>query len=471
MTRRLLVALLLAVSVHAQPAPLPADERKALVEIAAHLFDEIYVIPDRGATVAAALREKLAAGGYDDAKTAADLAKALGTDIRRLGDDKHLYVGYEEKNAANPILTKEAFDAQRAERRGPMMGPGPDSEEQRRMNYGLVRAERLEGNVGYLEIAGFSAGPGMREAIAAAMGFIANTDSVIVDVRQCPGGSGDGVAFLASYFFDAEPRVLMTRHFRDAERSMQSTTVGDLPGKRMDKADLYILTSGRSGSACESFAYTLQQWGRAKVVGEVTSGAGHNNTFVNLGRGLRMSISIGRPVHPKSGKGWEGEGVQPDLAVPAANALEVAHREALKTLLPRAKNDAARKEIESATTADLAADEVKKVERAWLDAYEQRDPVAMERIVADNFLIVHADGSTQTKADILKMLERGRAANRPSAKFTTEDVSVRVFGDTAIVNGKVKMQMGDKTSVDRYSDTYVRLGGRWQVVSSALATP
>lgn len=448
MIQRVLVTLLFAISIHAQTLA-PAD-RKGIVEAAAYLFDTIYVLPERGTSVAGALREKLAAGGYDEAKTPQELAAALDADVRRLGQDKHLRVEYVERHAADPVLTREAFAAQ--ERGGParrMRSPEGDTRA-RDTNYGYVAAERLEGNVGYLRIDQFHDGDAMREATRAAMDFIDDAGAVIVDVRDCRGGSAAGVEQLASYFFDAEPRVLMTRYFRPANETTSSSTVADLPGRRMPKAPLYILTNARTGSACESFAYTLQQFGRATVVGETSAGAGHNNTFVALGRGLRMSISIGRPIHPKTGRGWEGEGVKPDIAVPASEALHAAHRAAYPKL------------------SDPAG-EVRKAEREWLDAYENRDSTAMERIVADNFVINQADGSTQTKADILKMLERARTSNRPSAKFSTEESQVRLFGDTAIISGLVRMTMGERSRADRYTDTWMRQGGRWVVVASQLA--
>lgn len=50
-----------------------------------------------------------------------------------------------------------------------------------------------------------------------------------------------------------------------------------------------------------------KQYGRAKVIGERTAGAGYNNIIIPLGKGYSFSVSFGRPIHPRSGKGWEGE--------------------------------------------------------------------------------------------------------------------------------------------------------------------
>jgi uncharacterized protein (TIGR02246 family) len=126
-----------------------------------------------------------------------------------------------------------------------------------------------------------------------------------------------------------------------------------------------------------------------------------------------------------------------------------------------------------AQTAD-PVQQVRQLEREWLDAYEKRDSAAMQRIVADDFTIVFPDGASQTKADILAMLERGRTGGRPSPRFTTEDVQARAYGDTVILSGRViTHRKGADGTVERqesrYTDTYVRLGGRWQVVASHLS--
>jgi uncharacterized protein (TIGR02246 family) len=127
----------------------------------------------------------------------------------------------------------------------------------------------------------------------------------------------------------------------------------------------------------------------------------------------------------------------------------------------------------SAQPAD-PAQQVRQLEREWLDAYEKLDSAAMQRIVADDFTIVFPDGASQTKADILAMLERGRASNRPAPHFTTEDVQARAYGNTVILSGRVIMHRKGPDGTEsrqesRYTDTYVRLDGRWQVVASHLS--
>ena len=117
-----------------------------------------------------------------------------------------------------------------------------------------------------------------------------------------------------------------------------------------------------------------------------------------------------------------------------------------------------------------AEQEVRKLERDWLDAYEKRDVPAMTTIVADDFMITFSDGSIQTKPQIIESLKR---PGGPSSKFVTEDVQSRVYGDTVILTGVVvtEWKQNDKPMTDRsrYTDTYVKRNGRWQVVASHLS--
>ena len=118
-----------------------------------------------------------------------------------------------------------------------------------------------------------------------------------------------------------------------------------------------------------------------------------------------------------------------------------------------------------------AADEVKALERAWLDAYEQRDVEAMKRIVADGFTITYPNGSVETKEQVVKALAEAKGT---SPKFSTEDVAAAVRGNTVVLTGRVitEGQRADGQayrSASRYTDTYMYLDGRWQVIASHLS--
>ncbi len=120
-----------------------------------------------------------------------------------------------------------------------------------------------------------------------------------------------------------------------------------------------------------------------------------------------------------------------------------------------------------------AEQEVRRVEREWLDAYEKHDADAMNRVVADDFMITYPDGRSQTKADILKQLQSPPDAARPTPKFFTDNTTSQVFGDTVILTGRVTQQTERDGQIrkmeSRYTDVYVKRNERWQVVASQLS--
>ena len=127
-----------------------------------------------------------------------------------------------------------------------------------------------------------------------------------------------------------------------------------------------------------------------------------------------------------------------------------------------------------ATPQDNSAQAVQKLERAWLDAYEQRDAKAMDAIVADDFVITFPDGSMQTKSQIIDSLKMAGKSGRPSPKFYTEEVQALAYGDTVILRGRVVTEYqreGQTMSKEqqRYTDTYIKRDGHWQVVASHLS--
>jgi retinol-binding protein 3 len=329
-----------------------------LEAIMTHLLETIYVTPEIGTRLAAQLKEKFATGSYASPTNAAELAEMLTRDLRQWSNDRHLNVRYDPEASGDAILDPASFEKQKPSmfpresdsRSGPR-GPVPDQRMITRLeqdNYHFRQTKILSGNVGYLELAGFAPGPRAEEKAALAMSTLAESDAVIIDLRDCPGGAAEMVDFLASYFFEAEPRVLMNRFIRPTNERVQDKTLANIPGKRMPETDLYILVSARTASAGESFGYTLQQYGRAQIVGEKTAGAGYNNIIVPLGKGLAFSISYGRPEHPRSGKGWEAVGVQPDIAVPEGEALLAAHKAALLKLIARTADEGRKKELTAA---------------------------------------------------------------------------------------------------------------------------
>jgi hypothetical protein len=288
----------------------------AITRDLAGLVAERYVFPGLGADLGQLLEGGLADGRYTRAPDEEALATTLTEDLQSRGGDKHLRLLHSP--AELPERGDEAAElAALADWAGHTAG-------------GIARAERLDGNVGYLDLQPLLFPPSIAgEAVAAAMTLIAPADTLLIDVRQCLGGDPNMVAMLCTYLFGPDPVHLIDVISRPAEDGTaevrQSWTMPFAPGRRFgpDKP-VFVLTSGTTFSGGEELAYDLQQLGRATVVGERTRGGAHPVERFRIRPHLQATIPVARALSPVSGGNWEGTGVLPDVPVAAGEALDAA---------------------------------------------------------------------------------------------------------------------------------------------------
>lgn len=122
-------------------------------------------------------------------------------------------------------------------------------------------------------------------------------------------------------------------------------------------------------------------------------------------------------------------------------------------------------------STDKAQRQLLKLQREWLDAYQKHDAAALERIEADDFTLTEADGKITTKADDVASIRNSKPP-QPDDRFDVEDVVIRVYGDAAVIMGRVIFRFRNKGEMVaeryRYTDTYLKRRGRWQVYASQL---
>lgn len=278
-----------------------------------------YVFPEKAKEIAAGIRERMERGEYEataDVKAFADLVTAH---LQELSRDGHLRLQLRQGPTPGAFKSPEEYNQAMA-----------------LQNYGFHRVERLAGNVGYLDLRGFMAPEVAGDVAVAAMNMLANSSALIVDLRNCPGGSPLMVALLTSYLFEPWPVHLNSFYLRQGDRTQQFWTHNWVPGKRLGKEPpVYVLISKKTFSAAEEFTYNLKHLKRATIVGETTGGGAHPGGPHMLNEELQVFIPSGRAINPITGTNWEGEGVAPDIAVDQTDALKVAHREALKQVIAR----------------------------------------------------------------------------------------------------------------------------------------
>ena len=288
-----------------------------------------YVFPDQAERAATAIEAKLEAGEYDHLDEIT-LTERLTRDLQEITGDKHLRVvlgggpgpGPHRQQVPEP---KEPEDHET--RRLAMRRRG------RLDNFGIRRVERLDGNVGYLDVRRVAMPANAGPAIGAAMELVAGTYALILDLRQNHGGSPEGVVVWCSYLLDERPTHLNDIFHADTGETRQFWALPYVPGTRYTDRPVYVLTSGRTFSGGEDFAYTLQALGRATVVGETTGGGAHPTRGFPISAAVHIGIPFARSINPVTGTNWQGTGVVPDVTVPEAQARDTAYAKALEHVL------------------------------------------------------------------------------------------------------------------------------------------
>ncbi|GAA0869033.1 hypothetical protein GCM10009116_08690 [Brevundimonas basaltis] len=327
-------ALLAAGPVFALPSPAPMmgvaqAEQPTPRQTAGAIAERIralYFDPAAAERIAAELEAAAASGAFDGLTDRRDLAAELRTRLRPA--DAHFNVVYDPDAPVAPV------------RRRPPEGAAPPQRPvdpmEARTHYGFRRAEILPGNVGYIDLRQFHdidfANPvdPARTAADAALKFVSGADAVIFDLRHNGGGAPSMVGYLTSAFTPANAPIYNIFHSREGTESEAPAVF--YPDPRL-QTPVYVLTSGRTGSAGEAFPYTLQGAGRATIVGEPTAGAANPGGMVPVGGGFSVFISMGSPRNPATGTNWEGTGVIPDVATPWGEALDRAHALALEQIV------------------------------------------------------------------------------------------------------------------------------------------
>lgn len=168
----------------------------------------------------------------------------------------------------------------------------------------------LEGNVGYLRLSTFYPLDLARPKLAAAFALLADTDALVLDLRQ-NGGGDDGSADLLVRTL-LEPGVTGVQVLE--QRGRRTPVPLPPPSLPSYLKPLVVLIDRRTGSAAEFVAYSLQALGRARIVGGRSGGAAHMfDDPVQLPDGYQISIPDRRPINLRTGGNWERTGVTPDV--------------------------------------------------------------------------------------------------------------------------------------------------------------
>ncbi|MEM8564438.1 MAG: S41 family peptidase, partial [Pseudomonadota bacterium] len=192
-------------------------------------------------------------------------------------------------------------------------------------NYGVQRIDRLENNVGYLDLRVFAPLDMGGDTLVAAMNVLADMDAMIIDLRHNGGGMADAADLVASYLFDGGRQPLTGVYDRPTDTLTQRFTQPYVSGRRFGFGKpVYVLQSKDTFSAAEALAYNLQALDRATIVGEVSGGGAHPFEYVPLTDHYVLWSVTARSINPITKGNWQGVGVKPDIEVDADSALGAA---------------------------------------------------------------------------------------------------------------------------------------------------
>jgi len=305
---------------------LSAPQRAEIVRAVSEILNESYIFADVAAKMGRLIENSLEAGKYDGLETLGELTAQLTEDLRSVSHDLHLSVDPLHEIAVEDAQEEAAIRARWLE-------------SMRRENYGFRKVEIRAGNIGYLKLTGFNDAAVAGDTAVAAMNLLANCDALIIDLRENGGGEPSMIQLISSYFFE-EPRHLNSFYIRKGDTIQQFWTQARVQGPKLIQTPIYVLTSDNTFSAAEEFTYNLKNMQRATIVGETTGGGAHP-VFPEHRREAMVTVMVpyGRAINPITETNWEGTGVEPDIAVPAEEALIAAEIEATKSLLSSVASD------------------------------------------------------------------------------------------------------------------------------------
>jgi hypothetical protein len=319
---------------------LDSKMKSEAIENISNLLVENYVFPDVAEKVKIQLEANLKSSAYDNIDDPMVFSQKMTEDLQAVTKDKHLRFIF------NPGMASDLLKGGNDEESNPLMRKKYE-DAMREENYQFKKLEILPGNIGYMDLRGFTDAtiPGAKETGAAAMSFLANTEAIIFDMRENGGGDPNMVQFLCSYLFEGKIH-LNDLYYRKTNETTEYWTYETVPGKKMPNVEVYVLTSNRTFSGAEEFTYNLKNLKRATIIGEITGGGANPGGSMRVSDNFVMFVPTGKAINPITKTNWEGTGIVPDIACKKEDALTIAQIEIYKKLISKTSSEDKKKDYE-----------------------------------------------------------------------------------------------------------------------------
>ena len=232
----------------------------------------------------------------------------------------------------------------------------------------------LEDGIGYLRIAQFQRPTA--EVVEKIIGDLvekneSDLDSLIIDLRNNPGGLLDSSIDISNLFID-EPGIVVYTEGRTPSSNMSFPTK---PGDILNGAPIVVLMNVGSASASEIVAGALQDHKRAIIMGEESFGKGSVQSMMGLQDGYGLKLTTARYFTP-SGRSIQSKGISPDIALDNISLKSEDEEESIdfSSQEKDLKNSLSAQDEEETTSEDpteLTPEEILKSQDEITDARDQ----------------------------------------------------------------------------------------------------
>jgi len=148
-----------------------------------------------------------------------------------------------------------------------------------------------------------------------------NVKSVVIDLRNNPGGYLETAVDMAGLFLDKDKTIVIEKKKEGTETTYKSNV-----NPKMKDKPLVVIVNGGSASASEIFAGAIQDYKRGKLVGEKTFGKGSVQTLEELKDKSQLKITIAEWLTPEK-RQINKKGIEPDINVKISDDDKKANKD------------------------------------------------------------------------------------------------------------------------------------------------
>ncbi len=240
-----------------------------------------------------------------------------------------------------------------------------------------VKGYLLEKNIGYIRISNFQ-NPTAKLLKETLDKLVKQNDryleSLILDLRNNPGGVLDSAVDVSNLFIDEKGLVVYTEGRIPTSNLKFKTEPGDI----MLGSPIVVLINEGSASASEIVAGALQDHKRAIVMGSTSFGKGSVQTIIELEDGYGLKVTTARYYTP-SGRSIQAKGIEPDIALKNIS-LE---NEKEESIIGDTKEEDLNGHLEVEDPSELSSEEIIESQE---NKKEEQDKKTIEKLKKDYFV-------------------------------------------------------------------------------------